>query len=179
MSSKSLYNANVVLIEDKASGTQLIQELIAEGCHARHPLPAGMRQDHADACPDRDDRERLCPSPRDGALARRIPPRDDRLPKGKHDDQVDSTAQFLDWFKMPFPGQNIFELYRRQAEQLQRLDTRYVRLKAPSGVGSVQTLSGRRITIGQDGIVEMSAEDACCLIAYGWTKLGEGKLQVP
>ncbi len=28
-----LYNANVVLIEDKASGTQLIQELIAAGCH--------------------------------------------------------------------------------------------------------------------------------------------------
>jgi hypothetical protein len=23
---------------------------------------------------------------------------------GKHDDQADSTAQFLDWFKMPFPG---------------------------------------------------------------------------
>jgi hypothetical protein len=38
--------------------------------------------------------------------------RDDRLPKGKHDDQVDSTAQFLDWFKKPFPGQGIFEYYR-------------------------------------------------------------------
>jgi predicted phage terminase large subunit-like protein len=30
---QSLFNASVVLIEDKASGTQLIQELIAEGCH--------------------------------------------------------------------------------------------------------------------------------------------------
>jgi len=27
------------------------------------------------------------------------------FPNGKHDDQVDSTAQFLDWFKRPFPGQ--------------------------------------------------------------------------
>jgi predicted phage terminase large subunit-like protein len=34
------------------------------------------------------------------------------FPNGKHDDQVDSTAQFLDWLKKPFPGQNIFELYR-------------------------------------------------------------------
>jgi predicted phage terminase large subunit-like protein len=33
------------------------------------------------------------------------------FPNGKHDDQVDSTAQFLDWFKKPFPGQNIFEFY--------------------------------------------------------------------
>jgi predicted phage terminase large subunit-like protein len=31
---QSLFNANVVLIEDKASGTQLIQELIVNDCHA-------------------------------------------------------------------------------------------------------------------------------------------------
>jgi phage terminase large subunit-like protein len=31
------------------------------------------------------------------------------FPRGKHDDQVDSTAQFLDWFKRPFPGQGFFE----------------------------------------------------------------------
>src|SRR5260221_14305930 len=30
---QSLFDAQVVLIEDKASGTQLIQELIADGCH--------------------------------------------------------------------------------------------------------------------------------------------------
>jgi hypothetical protein len=39
------------------------------------------------------------------------------FPNGKHDDQVDSTAQFLDWFKKPFPGQGIFELYRRLAQE--------------------------------------------------------------
>jgi len=38
------------------------------------------------------------------------------FPKGKRDDQVDSTAQFLDWFKKPFPGQNVYEYYRREAE---------------------------------------------------------------
>src|SRR5205085_12695060 len=31
---QSLFDATVVLIEDKASGTQLIQELIEDGCHA-------------------------------------------------------------------------------------------------------------------------------------------------
>jgi len=40
------------------------------------------------------------------------------FPNGKHDDQVDSTAQFLDWFKKPFPGQGIFEFYQREAEKL-------------------------------------------------------------
>ena len=42
------------------------------------------------------------------------------FPNGKHDDQVDSTAQFLDWFKRPFPGQGIFEYYRQLAEEAER-----------------------------------------------------------
>jgi hypothetical protein len=45
------------------------------------------------------------------------------FPKGKHDDQVDSTAQFLDWFKKPMPSWRIFEYYRMQAEKLQARTT--------------------------------------------------------
>jgi hypothetical protein len=41
------------------------------------------------------------------------------FPKGKHDDQVDSTAQFLDWFKKPFPGQGLYEYYRQRAHELE------------------------------------------------------------
>jgi hypothetical protein len=44
--------------------------------------------------------------------------------------------------------------------------------RAP-GIGAVQTRSGQRTTIGEDRIVEMSAEDANCLIRAGWTKLAE------
>ena len=39
------------------------------------------------------------------------------FPKGKYDDQVDSTAQFLDWFKKPMPYWGLFELTRMQAEE--------------------------------------------------------------
>jgi len=56
-----LFAANEVLIEDKASGTQLIQELITDGCYG---VPADMRQDHASARADRADREWLCLHPR-------------------------------------------------------------------------------------------------------------------
>src|SRR3954451_3018811 len=38
------------------------------------------------------------------------------FPNGKHDDQVDSTAQFLDWFKRPMPNWGIFEYTRQLAE---------------------------------------------------------------
>ena len=44
-----------------------------------------------------------------------------RVRPRKHDDQVDSTAQFLDWFKHPFPNQGICEYYRPLAlEAVQR-----------------------------------------------------------
>ena len=72
-----------------------------------------------------------------------------------------------------YASQGIFELYRRMAEKLKPPEPIYVRLKVPPGIGAVQTLSGRRITIGEDRIVEMSAEDANCLIRAGWTKLAE------
>jgi hypothetical protein len=69
---------------------------------------------------------------------------------------------------------DIYELYQREFEQLKPPKTLHVRLKAPPGIGSVQTHSGRHITIGQDRIVEASAEDADPLVRNGWTRLAEG-----
>jgi hypothetical protein len=76
-------------------------------------------------------------------------------------------------YKTPFPGQNIFELYRMRAEQLRRRTSSWVRLRAPAGIGSVQTFSGRHINVGPDGAIEMSAEDAQYYTRDGWTKLAE------
>jgi hypothetical protein len=42
------------------------------------------------------------------------------FPKGKHDDQVDSTAQFLDWFKTPMRSWGDFELARQRAQELEQ-----------------------------------------------------------
>ena len=35
-------------------------------------------------------------------------------------------------------------------------------------------MSNRHLTVGLDGIVEMSEEDAACLIPAGWIKLPDG-----
>src|ERR1700719_2308493 len=117
---QNLFDATEVLIEDKASGTQLIQELIADGCH-------GVTRYQ----PDCDKIMRL--HAQTGIIENgfvHIPETAPWLaeylhemtifPKGKHDDQVDSTAQFLDWFRKPFPGQGIFELYRRLAKEAEK-----------------------------------------------------------
>jgi hypothetical protein len=75
------------------------------------------------------------------------------FPNGKHDDQADSTAQFLDWWTRS-----------------------WVRLQAPPGIGAVPTLHSRQhLTVGLDGVVEMWAEDAQYLIRAGWTNSQNGR----
>src|ERR1700730_618737 len=111
---QNLFDANVVLIEDKASGTQLIQELIADGCHGvTRYQPAGdktMRM-HAQTALIENGFVHI---PETAPWLAEYLHELAVFPNGKHDDQADSAAQFLDWFKTPFAGQGIYEYYRRQ-----------------------------------------------------------------
>ena len=97
------------------------------------------------------------------------------FPKGKHDDQVDSTAQMLDWFKdggAPSSNAGIFELTRRRAEELRRgqMPGPSVRLRAPRGISHVRLFSGIHRAVAADGTVEMTESDAAPLLAAGWVR---------
>jgi predicted phage terminase large subunit-like protein len=168
-----LYGASTVLIEDKASGTQLIQELIDEGCHGAtryQPTTDKIMRMHAQTAMIENGFVHI---PESAPWLAEYLHEISVFPKGKHDDQVDSTAQFLHWFKTPMPHWGIFEYYRREAEKLKPPPPVYVRIQAPPGIGAVQTFSGRQIRIGEDRIVEMSEEDANCLIPMGWILITE------
>jgi hypothetical protein len=111
-----------VLIEDKASGTQLIQELIAEGCYGvtrYQPQCEKIMRLHAQTAMIENGFVYI---PETAPWVAEYLHEITVFPNGKHDDQVDSTAQFLDWYKKPFVGQNIFELYHRdwEADQQRR-----------------------------------------------------------
>ena len=114
-----LFDASVVLIEDKASGTQLIQELITEGCHgATRYQPTGdktMRL-HAQTGVIENGFVHI---PETAPWLAEYLHEMTVFPNGKHDDQADSTAQFLDWFKKPFPVQGLYEYYRQRAQELE------------------------------------------------------------
>jgi predicted phage terminase large subunit-like protein len=173
---QSLFGANEVLIEDKASGTQLIQELITDGCYGVTPYQPTcdkIMRVHAQTAMI----ENFVYIPEAAPWLAEYLHELMVFPNGKHDDQVDSTAQFLDWFKKPYPGQALLEFYgMRRAESRQNPENperHRVRLQAPSGMGSVQTFSGRHINVSPDGTIEMSADDAQYLIREGWTKLAE------
>jgi predicted phage terminase large subunit-like protein len=174
---QSLFGANVVLIEDKASGTQLIQELVAEGCYAAtsyKPTSDKIMRLHAQTAMIENGFVHI---PETAPWLAEFLHEMTVFPNGKHDDQVDATAQFLDWVKHPLSGgQAYFELMRMRMEGCQPPENpeRFrVRLRAPCDVGSVQTFSGRHLTIGPDRTVEMTAEDAEYLIRAGWAKLAE------
>src|SRR5712671_844613 len=101
---QSLFNANVILIEDKASGTQLIQELIHDGGHGvtrYQPTIDKIMRLHAQTAMIENGFVHI---PETAPWLAEYLHEMTVFPKGKHDDQVDSTAQFLDWFKKPFPS---------------------------------------------------------------------------
>src|SRR5256885_7780161 len=160
---QALFAATELLIEDKASGTQLIQELILEGCHGvtrYEPTTEKIMRLHAQTAVIENGFVYL---PETAPWIAEYLHEMTVFPNGKHDDQVDSTAQFLDWFKRPSPGQAYFECMRMQVQAWENLgnpERRRVCLRAPGDVTSAQTLSGRHIIVGPDRIVEVSAEDA-------------------
>jgi hypothetical protein len=65
------------------------------------------------------------------------------FPHGRFDDQVDWTAQFLDWRKMSGHENGIYALYRRRYEALQRERAAGRRLEANlTGDGRDACLAG-------------------------------------
>jgi predicted phage terminase large subunit-like protein len=97
-----VFSPQTILIEDKASGTQLIQELISEGVHAiKRYVPTMdkiMRMHSVTSTIENgfvhlpEKAPWLCEYLHELAI----------FPKGKYDDQADSTSQALEWFKQQY-----------------------------------------------------------------------------
>jgi predicted phage terminase large subunit-like protein len=94
-----VFSPQTILIEDRASGTQLIQELVNEGVHAIQKY---------EPTTDKITRMNTVTSTIENGFAH-LPDEATWLdeyvhelisfPNGKYDDQADSTSQALDWFK--------------------------------------------------------------------------------
>ncbi|CAA9247624.1 MAG: Phage terminase, large subunit [uncultured Chloroflexia bacterium] len=114
----ALHNAAAVVIEDKASGTQLIQDLIGEGMHAvKAYKPAGdkIMRLHAQTAMIENGFVHL---PQEALWLDSYIHELLIFPKGHYDDQVDSTAQALDWFRQHTTEPGMLTYYRRMLEQL-------------------------------------------------------------
>jgi predicted phage terminase large subunit-like protein len=120
----AVFLANVILIENKASGTQLIQELIREGLHAvtrYKPEDNKIMRMHFQTATIENGFVYL---PTEALWLADYLHEMTVFPNGRYDDQVDSTSQFLDWFKVPrMESWGMFELARMQYEKMMGIST--------------------------------------------------------
>jgi predicted phage terminase large subunit-like protein len=103
VSQANIFDANQIVIEDKSSGTQLIQDLNNDRVRKvieYKPPPGADKVMRLHACSDRFENGRVL-------LPRSAPWLDEYIleligfPGTKHDDQVDSTTQALDYLREP------------------------------------------------------------------------------
>ena len=92
------------------------------------------------------------------------------FPAGRHDDQVDSTAQALAWARVKRPSTTgMIEFWGRPDRLPPAL--KMTRLKAPEGCSHVQVLSGAHLAVLFDRILELDESDAKPLLAApGWAR---------
>lgn len=166
------YSAGVVLIEDKASGTQLIQELIEEGVHAVtrfNPEYDKVMRLHAQTATIENGFIYL---PNEAPWLAEYLHELTTFPNGKHDDQTDSTSQALAWSKQRPAFWGLCEYYRRLAgDLLPGANQCKVRVRVPIGISQVFTLTGRQLCVPADRLIEVTQEDAVPLLAAGFEKV--------
>jgi len=163
-----LFHPEAVLIEDKASGTQLIQDLIEGGLsRVKGCKPEGdkIMRLHAQTATIENGFVYL---PEEAHWLADYISELTMFPAGRHDDQVDSTAQALAWTKIRPACTGFLEYMRQEAEEARGMrPKRMVRLQAPEGIGHVQGWSGRQYIV-RERIVEVESEDAPHLLGAGF-----------
>ena len=162
------FHPEAILIEDKASGTQLIQDLIEAGLsHVTRYQPDGEKimRLHAQTATIENGFVHL---PEEAHWLADYVSELTMFPAARYDDQVDSTAQALAWSKQRPPGWAITEYYRQENERLKAPQLGpSVRFLAPEGTTHVQGLSGRTYLV-RERIVEVDGADAPPLLGAGF-----------
>jgi predicted phage terminase large subunit-like protein len=113
------HNPKTILVEDKASGTQLIQDLVAEGVHAVQKYTPTMdkitRMNTVTNTIENGFVHLPEKAPWLGEFLRELT----TFPKVKYYDQADSTSQALDWLKQQStPAYGVLEFWKQEAERI-------------------------------------------------------------
>jgi predicted phage terminase large subunit-like protein len=164
-----LHHANVVLIEDKASGTSLIQELRADGFSDVAAAPAlegdKIMRLHGQTAKIEGG---FVLFPKEAPWLETYLTELVTFPNAKHDDQVDSTVFALAW-NSGGPWAWI-KYYHNLAEQMnagQSGEEKLIRVWVPPPSSTHILITGRQVCIPVDRIVEMTEEEFRPLINSG------------
>jgi predicted phage terminase large subunit-like protein len=164
----ALHGATVVLVEDKSSGTSLIQELRADNFAIVQAAPA------LDG--DKIMRLRAQTAKIEGHFVlfpKQAPWLDAYIlelvtfPNAKNDDQVDSTVYALAWSTAhPTPG--LIKYYEQEAgKRTGASQTRMTRVRVPIGSSHWYLITGRKVAIPPDRIIEVTDEELPSILRNG------------
>jgi predicted phage terminase large subunit-like protein len=168
------FKPDLVLIEDKGSGTGLLQELRVSGFgKGRAFMPKGDKAMRlATATPIFEEGRVLLPAS--------APWRDsyvDELcgfPGLTHDDQVDSTSQFLAWARDEGDPGGLWHFTREEAERARAfVEDRTVQFRAPSGVSHFYAVDGSQHIVDVYGTIWLTEEHAKGARMGGWAQLSD------
>jgi predicted phage terminase large subunit-like protein len=157
-----LHDAKVVLIEDKASGTSLIQELRADNFSTAQPAPKlegdKVMRLHAQTAKIEGG---FVQFPKEAPWLDTYLRELLSFPNAKNDDQVDSTVFALAWIsEHPEPG--LLTYYKKEARRITNptLDgPKKLLVRIPGTTTHYCTCLGRTILIPADRIVEVTEEE--------------------
>jgi predicted phage terminase large subunit-like protein len=167
----ALWGASVVLIEDRSSGVQLIQELRADGFAPVRAAPANnddkVMRLHAQTAKI-ENHFVLFPEKApwlDAYLSELL-----AFPLSRHDDQVDSTVHALAWLleEATKSGMNIYRLEQMRHEQRQQM----TKVRVPPGSSYWTLSSGRRVAIPPSHIIEVTQEELPAVLRNGGMRVG-------
>jgi predicted phage terminase large subunit-like protein len=117
-----MFDANYILIEDKASGTQLIQELLHEGVYGvtryEPKFDKIMRMDSACGIIENG----FAHLPEKAPWLSELIDELQAFPKSKYDDQADSISQALDWIKRRETSHyhGLVEFWKQETERMKQ-----------------------------------------------------------
>jgi len=170
-----LHCADVALVEDKASGTSLIQELRADNFSKIEPAPdvdgGKIMRLRGQTAKIHDGFVHFPMEAHwlDTYLLELV-----TLPNAKHDDQVDSTVYALAWSTKYGATSGVFGYYKKEAEKLAASaagQKKMFRVLVPRGTSHWQLITGRMVLIPSDRIIEVTEEEIISVLRNGGNRV--------
>ena len=162
-----LFSPEAILIEDKASGTQLIQDLIHEGLsRVRGVKPEGDKtmRAHAQSATIENGFVHL---PTEAHWLADYLAEFAVFPSGRHDDQVDSTMQALAWAKVRPKAQGMIDYWGKKDDPPPGAT---VLMRAPEGFTDTMVVNGKRYEL-RNRLVEVDPAHVKYLWAWGFSRV--------
>lgn len=166
------HNAELVLIEDKGSGTSLIQELQSTGfgkSRAVNPTTDKTARFAGITAMIENGRVYL---PHSAVWLEDFVHELCGFPSVRHDDQVDSTSQALAWIRQQGNPGGLWHYMRQEFEKKVAFsEHRTVHLRARAGISHFIGRHGTKIAVGPARTLWLTEQDARSAVAAGFVRL--------